>query len=76
MKIEDLNLADLDALSAHLVSGPVVRAVAMAARAGHTDQMATRLVAALFLTNCLTEPGRWHYVLRAVMDLTEKETTE
>ena len=73
MKPEELTLTAADNMRHLTISEDMVKAVAFAARAAHSDATVHRFVTALVMTNILTDPFRWPYVLRTIMNLENEE---
>lgn len=69
METEELTLTSIDG-SRHLtISHDMVKAVAFAARAVHSDVTVHRFVTALVMTDLLKDPFRWPYVMRIIKEL-------
>lgn len=68
-----LTLAAIDNTRHLVTSEDIVKAVAFAARAAHSDRTSYRFVTALVMTDMLTERSYWPVVLRAVRQLEEAE---
>lgn len=66
MKLEDLNLTQIDGMRHLVVSEDVVEAVGLAIRAGYGSTTAYRFVTALVMLDQLNKRGRWGEILRAV----------
>lgn len=69
MEIDDLTLHTIAHHMSPTVNREIVEAVAYAARIGWADTTCHAFVAALVMTDNLTTPSEWPYVLRKISDL-------
>jgi hypothetical protein len=75
MEPEQLTLTGIDSMRHLIINEMMIKAVAFAVRAGHTDRTASRFIIALVATNLLDYSHRWPEILKVVMDL-EQETED
>ena len=73
MDLDELTLASIDNHRHLTTSEDIVKAVAFAARAGHTDRTAYRFVVALGMTSSLSPRRWWAATLDKVMQLEKEE---
>lgn len=76
MRAEELTLPAIDCMRHLSTSWDIVRAVAFAARAGHSDRTAYRFVTALVMIGKLEWPQYWPEILKAVMELEAVDAEE
>lgn len=69
---EQLTLTGIDEMRHLIFNEMMIKAVAFAVRAGHTDKTASRFVVALVATNLLDYSHRWPEILKAVMNLEDE----
>ena len=74
MDLDELTLTSIDNQRHLATSEDIVKAVAFAIRAGHTDRTAYRFVTALVMTDSLSPRRWWAAALEKVMQL-EKENS-
>lgn len=69
MKLEDLNLSQIDKERQSAVSSQVVAAISYAASLGYGPGTCHRFVSALRLLGYMGQPQKWQPVLRTVKNL-------